>query len=637
MSDASTNNTGFSAAISCVASPIKVDNTTYTQSQLISSVFMGDCLTATNIQFHGMNDMMGYFTNGTSIGIQSGVVLTSGSIFNVPGPNNQANATIDHAQAGDAQLTAAVGVNTQDASSIEFDFVPKNDSVTFDFVFGSEEYPEWICQGYNDAFGFFVTGPGYAANTNVALIPGTTTPIAIDNINTTGTCATIYPQYYVNNTGGTACQYDGYTTPMRALIHCTQCESYHIKIVVADVGDGLYDSGVFLKAQSFSAGHNLVVSATGNNGSNGIYEGCDGYFTFTNLDGADTIPTTVSYQILGNANNGNDYQAITNYVVIPAGQTSVTLPIYTLWDANVEANEFVRVKLLSYCNCNNIPQATLWILDNSSFNAIISPSQTICQGQSSPITVSASGNQNLPYHYLWSTGATTSSITVSPNTTATYRVTVTNPCDNATDTASTTITVIPALSVTPTKTNVSCNGNNNGSISLAVTGGQTPYSYLWSNGATTANISGLTPNTYSVTVTAGVCSTTSTYTITQPTSLGLSLSSVNPACNGVSSGSVSSTVTGGTSPFNYLWNNSATTANRSSLAAGTYSLTVTDANGCTNTASVTITNTTSISVSTSSSNAICFGGNSGTASSTVSGGTSPFTYHWSNNATTSNI
>lgn len=245
VSDATTNNTGFSATISCIASTIKVDNTTYTQSQLISSVFMGDCLTATNIQFHGMNDMMGYFSNGNSIGIPTGVVLTSGSIFNVPGPNNQANATIDHSQPGDVQLTSAVGVNTQDASSIEFDFVPKNDSVTFQFVFASEEYPEWICQGYNDAFGFFVTGTGYAANTNVALIPGTTTPIAIDNINTTGSCTTIYPQYYVNNTGGTACQYDGYTVPMNCVIHCVPCETYHIKIAVADVGDGLYDSGVF--------------------------------------------------------------------------------------------------------------------------------------------------------------------------------------------------------------------------------------------------------------------------------------------------------------------------------------------------------------------------------------------------------
>jgi gliding motility-associated-like protein len=196
------------------------------------------------------------------------------------------------------------------------------------------------------------------------------------------------------------------------------------------------------------------------------------------------------------------------------------------------------------------------------------------------------------------------------------------------------IVVVRVLQVPGTVTNASCFNANNGSISISPSNGTAPYTYLWSNGATTQNVSNLASGNYTVTVSdAAGCSTSASFDVTQPNEFTVTCNPAGTYCvnNG---GSISTVVSGGTAPFSYAWSNGATGSSVSGLGAGTYSVIVTDANGCTSNCSVTL----GVPVaSCSKTDALCFGGNSGTASVSVTGGTTPFTYLWSNGGTTASI
>ncbi len=258
----------------------------------------------------------------------------------------------------------------------------------------------------------------------------------------------------------------------------------------------------------------------------------------------------------------------------------------------------------------------------------------LCNGAATgSINLTVAGGTS-PYTYSWTGGVTTQNRTGL--LAGTYTVTVTD-ANGCTATIATTITEPPALVLTTTQVNVLCNGASTGSINLTVTGGTGTYTYSWTGGVTTQNRTGLAAGTYAVTVTdANGCTKTTSTTITQPTVLALSTTQVNVLCNGASTGSINLTVTGGTSPYTYSWTGGITTQNRTGLAAGTYSVTVTDANGCTKTTSTTITEPTAITLSTVPTSSTC-GSANGSISLTVSGGTSPYTYSWTGGATTQNV
>lgn len=247
--------------------------------------------------------------------------------------------------------------------------------------------------------------------------------------------------------------------------------------------------------------------------------------------------------------------------------------------------------------------------------------------------------------YSWTaTGGTPASSTAanpsfSYTAPGTYTVRLISTNDCMSDTASTTVTA-RAVSNTLTTVNISCNGGSNGSISTTPTGGIAPYTYIWSNGRTTASNTGLAAGTYTVTISdANGCSTTSSATITQPTTaLNSTISAqVNVSCFGGANGSATVVGTGGTSPFNYLWSNGRTTSSNTGLTAGTYNLTVTDANSCTSTRTITITQpSTALSASIASTiNPSCSQPNGGSIISNATGGTAGYTYIWSNGRTTS--
>ncbi len=190
-------------------------------------------------------------------------------------------------------------------------------------------------------------------------------------------------------------------------------------------------------------------------------------------------------------------------------------------------------------------------------------------------------------------------------------------------------------------TNVSCFGFSNGSATVNPINGSPPYTYTWSNGATTQTINGLAAGTYTVTVTDNIGETDNTSVIIdQPEALMVSvliMSSVS--CNGGADGSITASAFGGTAPYSYLWSNGDTTATTNNLIAGTYNVTITDANGCSvfSSSSITIIEPAILTVNNLSSNVSCNGANDGSATVSASGGTMPYTYLWSNAATTSSI
>jgi hypothetical protein len=214
------------------------------------------------------------------------------------------------------------------------------------------------------------------------------------------------------------------------------------------------------------------------------------------------------------------------------------------------------------------------------------------------------GGGTTPYSYLWSNTATTQNI--SGLIAGTYTVTVTDSHTCAV-TGNWTITEPETLTVTGTVTHeVLCKGGNDGSITITVNGGTTSYSYSWSNTATTQNISGLIAGTYTVSVTdAHSCSTSGSWTITQPEALSITGLVTNVTCYTYSNGAIDVTYGGGVTPYTYLWNNTATTASVSNLIAGTYTVTVTDAHTCKLSESWTVTQPPAWSVSLTGNDAAC--------------------------------
>jgi len=255
-------------------------------------------------------------------------------------------------------------------------------------------------------------------------------------------------------------------------------------------------------------------------------------------------------------------------------------------------------------------------------------------GNNGTATASASGG-SAPYTYLWSNGQTSASLTGLAA--GTYTVTVTD-LKSCTKTSSTTITQPTVLVANTSSTDVSCFGGNNGTATASASGGTAPYTYLWSNGATTSTITGLPAAVYNVTVTdANDCTATATATVDQPDALSVAGSGTDVGCFGGTNGSATATPTGGTAQYTYLWSNGETTSAISGLTAAAYSVTVTDANDCTATATATVDQPTALSVSGSGTDVSCFGGTNGTATAMPTGGTAPYTYSWSNGETTSTI
>ncbi len=269
----------------------------------------------------------------------------------------------------------------------------------------------------------------------------------------------------------------------------------------------------------------------------------------------------------------------------------------------------------------------------SALSVTISQTNVNCSGGNNGSATANPVGGTAGYSYTWSNGPNTA--TNSNLTAGTYTVTV-KDANNCSTIKSVTITQpIVLTSSISASSQVTCNGGNNGSATITQSGGTAPYTYSWSNSQTGVTAINLTAGTYLVTVTDNKgCTSISSVTITQPSAITATISQTNVNCNGGANGTATANPSGGTPGYTYTWTNGQTTQTSTNLAAGTYTVTIKDANNCTITRNVTITQPTSLTSSISSqTNAACNGGNNGTATVLASGGTAPFSYSWSNSQT----
>jgi PKD repeat protein len=251
-------------------------------------------------------------------------------------------------------------------------------------------------------------------------------------------------------------------------------------------------------------------------------------------------------------------------------------------------------------------------------------SPATCGNNNGSVSASVSGGTS-PYTYAWSSGGNTA--TINNLASGSYTVTVIDS-RSCTATATFNVSNVGGPSVTTSKKDVSCNGGNNGTATAAVTGGTPPYVLNWSNGAAGTSLTNLVAGTYTVTVTdASGCASLATVIIGQPAAIVAAINAINSAC-GATNGSATATATGGTAPYTYSWSNGGATATISNLAAGIYTVTISDANLCTGTAAVTVTQLLAPVVSIAKVDVSCFGANDGAATATVTGGATPYTFAW---------
>lgn len=265
----------------------------------------------------------------------------------------------------------------------------------------------------------------------------------------------------------------------------------------------------------------------------------------------------------------------------------------------------------------------------SPFSGNVSITHITCNGANDgAIDINYTGG-TMPYTYAWSNSAITEDISGLAG--GTYTVTITD--NNGCVFVSPGFTVIdpPVITINETHQDITCNGDNDGSIDITVTGGTPGYTYAWApGGMISEDLSGLSGGTYTVTVTdANGCTATSSITIAEPAVLLANVSSTNITCNGTCDGTATASPTGGTAPYTFIWSNSSTTAGLTGLCAGTYTVTVTDANGCAAVDSAVITQPNAINANIgSSTNVSCFGLCDGSATVNVVGGTPNYTYLW---------
>lgn len=344
--------------------------------------------------------------------------------------------------------------------------------------------------------------------------------------------------------------------------------------------------------------------------------------------------TNNSVQLTGGPSGTNTYAwtGPNNYTSTEQNPTTDTAGMYTL------------VVRADTTGCTS--SATVMVQQNTTppVATITAPDNLNCNNATVQLNATGS-SQGSNFSYLWATvngiivsGETTLTPVVSA--TGTYDLLVTNTNNACTNTASTAVFQSPpVLATIISSTNIACNGAANGAASAMGSGGNDTFTYLWSNGATTASIANLVSGSYNVTVKDGEnCTATAAVTITQPTALLANTSATGETDLGANDGMATAAPTGGTPGYSFSWSNGDTTATITDLMPGTYTVSVTDTNGCTTVKSVTVNAFgCSLAGDISAMAATCNGANNGTATVTLSGQIDPVSFAWSNGDTTQTV
>ncbi len=330
-------------------------------------------------------------------------------------------------------------------------------------------------------------------------------------------------------------------------------------------------------------------------------------------------------------NEGSGFNNISNGGVY-SGATTTTL---TITGASSLMNGY-QYRMIATGSCSPTASSNSATLTVTKINTLVSSTSVSCFGGSNgTATVVATGG-NTPYSYSWAPYGGTAA-TATGLAAGTYSVTVTD-AGGCTATATATVSQpSSAISGTTVITNIACSGNSTGAINLTPAGGTAPYTFNWGGGITTEDRTGLAAGTYTVIITdANGCTATVNATVTQPTTVVSGTTVVtNISCNGGSNGAINLTPAGGTAPYTFNWGGGITTEDRTGLAAGTYTVIITDANGCTATLNATVGQpATAVSGTTVIFNTSCFGGSNGAINLTPAGGTAPYTFNWGGGITT---
>ncbi len=651
---------------------------TFTAQELVQDFFIGSGVQISNVTLGAQtqNAQLGAFSNSNSnLGISNGILLSTGyandaavngsnlnSSFSSQNPNCPPNGT-GLCLAGDADLDAIVGINTKDAAVLEFDFVPLSDTVRFRYVFASEEYNEYNCSQFNDIFAFLLTGPGYN-NKNIALIPNTNIPVAINTVNNglvgffgsinncSGSNGSLnYANYFVNNGGGAHVQFDGMTVVMEAVAVVQPCQTYHIKLAVADVNDGAFDSGVFLEASSFSSGTPTVVVNTPNDDSI-IVENCQTGSVVLSFNVPQNVNRTIPYNVLGTAINGIDYQNLSGSITIPSGQSSAQINIIPIADNTNEGSETIILEIeTAPCYKDTV---TIYLRDED----LLSEPQVLCDS-SSAVSVSYSWQAVVSatgYRVSYDEGLSWDTLSSGDLNYTVYGLqagmssilwiqamggwNLCTPHLIGKDTCNTIICTLSGQLVSTTPT--SCFGVNDGLVEVQAISGTAPYSYVLDSffNKNTPTIDGIGAGNHIITIVdEDSCMFEIPFNIQEPIAILITLdSSQSPTCFNTSDGVAYFSASDGIGNYQYTINGDTnTTGIFTGLGAGNYIITVIDDNDCANTKAFSIIAPTAIQLVESVTQTRCFNENSGSANVTPFGGTATgsYQYIWSNNQTDS--
>lgn len=335
---------------------------------LVRANFAGAGVQISNVQFKGyysgpatpIRDIGFFNGQNTSLGIDSGLVLTGGLLAPPYGLGVPAHITANFSKfsSGDSLLDALIAPSwTIGAAVLEFDFVPNGDTVKFNYVFASDEYPHQVCHPDNDVFAFHISGPGIVGLQNIALVPNTSIPVGNNSINDTSLClnppntancqSVAYAQYYVDHTGDTAFIFNGSTTVLTAIAPTIPCQTYRLRLAIGEGGGSPSEnSAVFLAANSFNSEPIKITPSVSYGGPDTLlYEGC-GHATLVirrtyDLQQAKTY--TVAYG--GTATYGVDYNAPPLAITMQPGQMYDTIFIYPAADMIADDGETLTVSI----------------------------------------------------------------------------------------------------------------------------------------------------------------------------------------------------------------------------------------------------------------------------------------------------
>jgi len=593
---------------------IKINNS-YSPVTLVQDIFVnGACKNISNIRSIGNKGGIGFFEGGkTSIGLEKGIILSTGNVKNAEGPNLKRDVTTDFGEkSSDVDLVKLATGTVFDVVGIEFDFVPLDSFVNFRYVFASDEYCEFVGQNFNDVFGFFVSGPGINGvfnnkGENVALIPGSNAFVSINTVNHTQNqlfySDNMHPDDaarcslpWVNSPNQEKIQYDGFTRPLTANLKLIPCQTYRIRLLVADVSDGKFDSAVFLEAESFNIGGGVKLNGTSADSAQIIEEGCsNGFFRLNRLN-SDNLqqPLIVKIKVANDskAKEGVDFERLPKEITILENKSYVDLPINTILDDFDETPEELILQLDFPCACI-ADTARIFIKDVPKLRTGLKD-LTFCLGDTLTLKVNPIGGVP-PYSYLWGNGAKTAQIKFNPPKDTFLVLDLKDGCKRQlTDTIRITRKTPPQAQISGIKD--ICPGEL-ADIPVSFNG-KAPFSFTWkADSLPPVQVLNQTNNLYVIKSGAkgkiqilsfsdGECDG-EFQGVAEIRHFNLqTITSVKPvSCAKGKDGEITMEVSGGTPPYQFNWSNGLPNSfNPVALSKGIYKVTIVDVNNCKTTA-----------------------------------------------------